>query len=523
MITRNHVFKSAYYDSVVLMRLARDLEALDGVEQATAMMGTNNNKELLREVDLLAEAGDAATASDLIIALRLESIEREASALAIVHDRLATSGRGGSGGQDYRPRTLEGALRVLPDANLAIISLPGMYAASEAHKALDHGLHVLLFSDNVPLQDEVELKRRAVGRDLFMLGPDSGTAIINGVPLGFANAVPRGRVGVVSASGTGLQQVTCLLSRAEEGVSHALGVGGRDLCDQVGGLMMLEGLRALQEDPATEIIVLVSKPPGRSARDRVFAAARRSPKPCVVAFLGEDGTAVRDRDLFLEGTLEDAARRVLTLLGKEVPASWSSITEETWGRLQSVSASLVPGRRFIRGLYSGGTLCYEALLVVRELGEEVNSNLELEGVGQHGDSERSKGHTLLDLGDDRYTIGRPHPMIDFQPRCDHLIRESADPEVGVLLMDVVLGYGAHPDPAAELGPALKKAQLQGARAGRGLACVVAMCGTAADPQSLARQEESLTEAGAIVVHSNLLAARIAAALSCGDLSTLPRM
>ena len=521
MIIRNHVLKNAYRDSVALMRLSREVEGLEGVEQANAIMGTENNKSLLSQAGLLDQAGRGAGSNDLIVALGLKSIEWEAAALEVVQQRLASGPQGTSGDSEYRPRTLEGALQLLPQANLAIISVPGTYAAREARKALDAGLHVLLFSDNVSLEDEVELKRRAIDQGLFMLGPDCGTAIINGVPLGFANAAPAGRVGLVAASGSGLQHVICLLAASGEGISHGLGVGGRDLSDQVGGVMMLEGLRALQEDPATELIVLISKPPGRSARDGLMAALRLSAKPCVVAFLGDPGETTNGEHIFIEHTLEDAARRALNLLGKETPA-WASIPEATRGRLQSLSSGLASGQRRIRGLYSGGTLCYEALLVLRELGHEVDSNLEPKGADQPRNGGGNSGHLLVDLGDDLYTVGRPHPMIDFRSRCDEMVQAAADPDVGVLLIDLVLGYGTHPDPAADLVPALREVQHRASRRGGEVACVVAMCGSHGDPQSLSQQEEALTEAGAVVVHSNALAARIASALSRNDLSALPQ-
>ncbi|MCH7606317.1 MAG: hypothetical protein IH962_04105, partial [Chloroflexi bacterium] len=439
---------------------------------------------------------------------------------AAMEQGLARSGLRQGPGTEYRPRTVEGAVQALPGANLAIISTPGAYAAGEARKALDLGLHVLMFSDNVSLDDEVALKGQAIARGLYMLGPDCGTAIINGVPLGFANAVPSGGVGLVSASGSGLQQVTCLLAESGVGISHGLGVGGRDLSEAVGGAMMVEGLKALQADSSTEVIVVISKPPAGTARDRVMAELKQSPKPCVVAFLGETGGGGGDGRIFTEETLEGAARRVVNLVRGEEPA-WSSIKGSTWKRLQSLSADLPPGARAIRGMYSGGTLCYEGLLLLRGLGHQVNSNLDSKARGQPGPAQSGPTHTLVDLGGDEYTVGRPHPMIDFRLRCQQIV-EAAAPEVGVLLLDVILGYGAHPDPAAELAPALKEAQRRAKDRGRVLACVVTLCGTQEDPQGLSRQEEALEEAGAVVVHSNALAVRIVSALSLGDLSVLPR-
>ena len=513
MVTTNYVFKSLYRDSVVLMRLARELEQLEGVTGATVVMGTDNNKELLRQAELLTDEGKAASPNDLLIGLQTDSKSLAEDTLAFLQDKLSAKGRGLEEGGDYRPRTLNGALQAMPQANLALISLPGAYAGVEARKALERGLHVLLFSDNVSLEDEVNLKRLAANNGLFMLGPDCGTAIINGVPLGFANAVPRGRVGLASASGTGLQHVTCLLAEAGEGVSQALGVGGRDLSDSVDGTMTLQALEALQRDPETEVIVVISKPPGSSARNRLVEALGGSAKPCVMALLGDTGEHPPSNNLYFEPTLEGAAWRTLALLGRKAPP-WSSISDKTRERLILAEARLGAGPRRIRGLYSGGTLCYEALYLLDQLGEPASFNPD--PYPQVGSPDRD-GHILLDLGDDRYTVGRPHPMIDMRPRCEHIVREGGDPNVGILLLDVVLGHGAHPDPASELAPAIEEAQRLANRAGRGLATVIALCGTRDDPQRLEQQEAALNEAGAIVVHSNALAARTAVALSRGDL------
>ena len=525
MTVLNHVLRNTYRDSVVLMRLSQELEAQPNVLQATAMMATPNNRELLRAVGLLATAGEEATPNDLVIAIELESGEDGAGALAKAETLLAGAGQGPADVDDYRPRSLDGALQTLPGANLALISLPGEYAAAEARRALDRGLNVLLFSDNVSVADEVSLKQHALEQGLLMLGPDCGTTIIQGVPLGFANAVPRGKIGLVSASGTGLQQITCLLAASGVGVSQALGVGGRDMSDAVGGLMMLECLRLLQEDDATEVIVLISKPPGQETTRALMRALETSTKPCVLAFLGATPSNYGET-LYVESTLEAATHRVLNISGNSVVPEWASVSQDLWLRVKAVAGGHPGGPaerpRHIRGLFSGGTLCYEALLLLHQGGLEMHSNLALEGVKLLDDPDHSWGHSVVDLGDDRYTVGRPHPMIDFRPRCRRLLQEAADADVAVVLLDVVLGYGSHPDPASELAPTVLEARNMARSTGRELACVISLCGTDADPQSMSRQHEELTTAGTLVVQSNALASRIALALSRGDLSGLPR-
>ena len=418
---------------------------------------------------------------------------------------------------DYRPRSLDGAMEALPGANLALISLPGEYAAAEARRALDRGLNILLFSDNVTVEDEVSLKEHALQQGLLMLGPDCGTAILQGVPLGFANAVPRGRIGLVSASGTGLQQVTCLLAASGQGVSQGLGVGGRDMSDAVGGMMMRECLRLLQEDDGTDVVVLISKPPGRATTDRLMQEVSKSSKPCVLAFLGAESRQYSE-NVYVEPTLEAATLRVLDITSGNAMAGWAVPSPRVSEKLEAVGGGPSDGHGFIRGLFSGGTLCYEALWLLRQGGLALHANVALEGVESLADPDVSQGHTVVDLGDDRYTVGRPHPMIDFRPRCRRLLQEASEPEVGVVLMDVVLGYGSHADPASELGPAIEEAIAVAQKGGRELACVVSLCGTDEDPQGVSGQEERLTDAGAVVVRSNALASRIALGLTMRDLS-----
>jgi succinyl-CoA synthetase alpha subunit len=384
-------------------------------------------------------------------------------------------------------------VRLLPTANLALISTPGPYAAAEAWKALKRGLHVLLFSDNVPIGQEIELKRAAHRRGLLLMGPDCGTAILDGAPLGFANAVRRGRVGLVGASGTGLQQVSCLLDRLGEGVSQVIGVGGRDLDERVGGLMMRAGIQRLAADPGTAVIGLVSKPPAPAVAQGVLEAATASGKPVVVCFLGGDPSIVRDRGACPAATLDEAATLCAAHArgdspDRAAPLAWSP---DLAARADALAGRFAPGQRWIHGLYSGGTLCQEAALVLREL---------------------SGAHACVDLGADEFTLGRPHPMIDFRLRNEKILAAAKEPAAAVILLDVVLGYAAHPDPAGALLPAIRVARAQAAAAGRHVVFVASVCGTPADPQPLAAQEEALTKAGVLLAPSNALAARLAARL-----------
>ena len=382
-----------------------------------------------------------------------------------------------------------------------MISTPGAYATAEALKALKRGLSVFLFSDNVPIEDEIELKRLAVGKRLLMMGPDCGTAIVDGIPLGFANAVRRGRIGLAGASGTGLQQVSCLVDRLGEGVSQVIGVGSRDLDERVGGLMMRAAIERLAADPATAVIVLVSKPPAAAVARDVLALARASGKPVVVSFVGAAPGPIEAAGAFPAATLADAARLAVAL----------ARGEPTRGATARRARSAPRGGPRATGPPRGEPAPRARALQRRHAlpGGEADPGRGRCGGGRPPATDR--GHTVIDLGDDAFTVGRPHPMIDFRLRNEHIAAAAADPTTAVILLDVVLGYGAHPDPAGALVPAIDDAR--GRSGGRAVAFVASVCGTAGDPQNLARQEAALSAAGVILAPSNAEAARLAARLA----------
>lgn len=507
MARATKIIRNFYRDSVSLMQLSSSFAKLPGVEQASAVMASANNISLLQEAGLLAEPVEAS-ANDLLIALQGEADALE-SALAAAESSLKQPSPSSTGSEQSRgiaPRSIEMGLGNLVDANLALISTPGEYAAAEAFKALSLGLNVMLFSDNVALEDEIALKRFAQERDLIVMGPDCGTAIINGIPLAFANVVRRGVIGVVAASGTGLQQVTCLVDRWGGGISQAIGTGGHDLRREVGGISMLQGLKALAADPSTSVIVLISKPPSPEVAAKVLEAAGVAGKAVVVNFLGADPDQVRRKNMYPAATLEDAAAAAVALADGKTP-------EARRASVPPLSTTLLaPRQRYVRGLYSGGTFCYEASLLLKEELGQINSNTPVEPRDRLSDVWTSRNHTVIDLGDDLFTRGRPHPMIDHRLRNERLIREASDPEVAVLILDIVLGYGSHPDPAAEMIPAIQKARDLAAEADRHLVIVGFVCGTAADPQNLSKQETALREAGVILAESNAQAVRMAASV-----------
>ncbi len=508
MASATKIIRNFYRDSVALMQMSATIGKTPGVRQASAVMASDANLALLREAGLLAGAVEAGP-NDLLIAL--EGEEDAALAAAIVEaektfDRKSSSGAAG-GPRREPPRSLEMGLEEMPAANLALISTPGDYAAAEAMKALRLGLNVMMFSDNVAVEDEIALKRYARAHDLIVMGPDCGTAIIGGLPLGFANVVRRGDIGVVAASGTGLQQVTCLIDRMGGGISQAIGTGGHDLSRAVGGISFLQGLQALAEDETTRVIALISKPPAPEVAAAVLAAARDAGKPVVVNFLGSDPQTISGARLTPAKTLEDAALAAVALSRGEAPNSLTlPLTPFDPPRLAA-------SQRYIRGLYSGGTFCYEATLLLGETLQDIYSNTPVGRARALDDVWKSRAHTLVDLGDDVFTRGRPHPMIDHRLRDERILNEARDPGTAVILLDVVLGYGAHPDPAAEIAPVVREAIARAAEAGRNLCVVGFVCGTPADPQSLSGQEARLREAGMTLTASNAQAVRLAARIA----------
>jgi len=504
---------SEYHDSVSLMLVARELAHMPGVTDAAVVMATEANKGILKQAGLLTREAEAASPNDLVIAVSAawDALDRSlAEAEKLLHKKQAVQ-EGGA----FRPKTLRGAVKTDPAANTAVISVAGRYATDEAWDALHAGLHVLLFSDNVSLADEIALKQYAAANGLLLMGPGAGTAILNSVALGFANVVPAGPVGIVSAAGTGLQEVSTLLAKAGVGITQGIGTGGRDLKQEVGALMMLAGLQALQADPATQVIVLVSKPPAEAVARKVLEQIARSDKPSVVCLLGGETAEMASPKHRIARTLEEAAALAAAFAlpgmasGETVPAAEAGLAADP----SALRRRLAPGQRYLRGLFSGGTLCYEAQVVWRELlPKPVFSNAPLDPAYQLADSTRSQDHCAVDLGEEEFTVGRPHPMIDNDLRIRRLLQEAGDPEVAVLLLDVVLGYGAHADPAGELGPAILRARRLASDSGRWLVVVASVTGTEEDPQRLSTQVQALEQAGVIVCRSNAAAARLVAAI-----------
>lgn len=475
-VTCSEVRRGAYFDSVVLMQLQRALAQLPGVKDAGVVMGTEANLDLMAESKLLTDETRDVSPDDLLIAVIAEDEDQGNEALAQV-DRLLKERRSRAS-QAFQPRSLASAVKTLPDAEWVLISVPGRYAAGVAREALQAGKHVFLYSDNVELEDEVSLKQLAAEKGLLLMGPDCGTALVNGVGLGFANHTRPGSIGLVAASGTGLQAVSVHVERAGGGISQAVGTGSRDLSVEVGGATTLQALDLLARDPQTEVIVLISKPPAPEVATRVLAKARQAAKPVVVYFMGHPVTARRSGNLHFAINLKDAAELALNATrdaGDAPPV-------QPFERLSS---------SYLRGLFSGGTLAYEAVLGLQSVLAPLYTNVPLREEQALSNPLRSEAHTIVDLGADEFTQGRLHPMMDNTLRIKRLRQEAAEPDVGVLLLDVVLGEGAHPDPASELAPAVADVIAE-----HNVEVGVLLVGTEGDPQDVAEQRAQFERAGA---------------------------
>ena len=508
MLKKHRIRKNHYSDSVALMRVAADLEMLPGIFQATAIMATEANLELARAVDLVDDFIEAQP-NNLLIAVIAQDETAAAAAFAQAEMQMENVG---SNGDSYATIELEAKSIAMsverdPELNLALISCPGDYAAAEAKKALNLGLHVMLFSDNVSVEEEVEIKTIGLAKDLLVMGPDCGTAIINGLPLGFANVVADGPVGIVAASGTGLQQVSSLLSQWGTGISQAIGTGGRDLNAEVGGISMIQGLEALFEDDKTEVIVIVSKPPSDEVAEKILGFAQAGTKPVIACFLGYEYKK-NDNIVQFARTLDDAAELAYAKVNNGNAPNRMNF------KIGSVNETFNQNKnqKYVRGVYSGGTFCYEAQFILRDLLGPVWSSTPVEKAFQLKDSWTSQEHTIIDLGDDEFTQGRPHPMIDHRTRHERILQEAADPETAVILFDVVIGYGSHANPAAEILISIEGARNIAAKEKRQIYFVGFVCGTDLDPQNFTKQIETLKSGGVHLAESNTNAARLAASL-----------
>lgn len=491
-----------------LLHLSEEAKKIDGVKDAAVVMGTPTNKEILTKLSLLTNDGKAASENDMILAVMAESQGQIERGLQQIEEMVLKPPT--AKGQRYY--SLDAALQAVPDANLAIVSVPGEYARELVLKALDKGLSVHLFSDHVPPEHELELKQYAKQKGLLVMGPGAGTAIIGGKAVAFANVVKKGRTGIVAAAGTGLQEISVLLSEAGVGVSAGLGTGGGDVKAKIGGLMMIQSIDALEQDPSSDTIVVVSKPPDDNVKQQMLDhIANKGKKRYVTCFLGSESysipTQARNRirgaktlhAAFIEATRDTAQRSDI-----------AKRFEMSTGELSDIADKLATGmngeQKYVRGLYTGGTLAYETLIILGRMIGNVFSNAPLDLKLKLADSYQSVQDSIVDLGEEEFTSGRAHPMIDPTIRKLRLVEEAKDPEVAVIIMDIMLGYGSHSDPAGAMLSAITDAKNIAQGDGRTIPMLAHVCGTEQDPQPLSEQVAKLENVGVHVFRTNALMA-----------------
>lgn len=497
-IIKAEIRKGVYIDSAKLMMLQKTLAELPGILDAGVIMGTDSNKELLSHIGLTSPEVLASNSEDLVIVVKAEDQNSAEATLSRVDELLAA--RKSTLNQKYMPRSLDAAAQMLPEAEWVIVSVAGRYATGVTREALKLGKHVHLFSDNVSIEEEIELKKQARELGLLVMGPDCGTAMVDGVGLAFANKIRKGPIGIVAAAGTGLQQVATRIHQLNSGITFGIGTGGKDLSEKVGAITFLMALDVLERDPDTKVIVLTSKPPSPKVAEEVLVAARKIKKPVVVNFIARAVTTLQDGNLFFATGLDDAARLAVELANN--PSTLEG--DEDLGL-----DKFAPQQKYLRGLFSGGTLAYEAQHILADYVPKIWANAPINKENKMENSNISQEHSIIDLGEDEFTVGRLHPMMDNELRIRRIKEEGNDPEVAVLMLDVVIGFGSHPDPAGELAPAIAEAKASAKAAGRNLEVVCVVVGTDEDPQGFDDQIKKLKDVGALVDSSNEVIVRYA--------------
>ncbi len=497
--------KNQYYDSVYLMGVNKRLSEIDGVQQAAVLMGSEKNKELLVNMGIQDEEVDAAKPNDLIVAVIALTTEKVSNVLTHI-DEWFTQGEGRSRSEILH--RLEDGIALKPKANLVVISIPGEHAAREARKALEAGLNVFMFSDNVSIDDELKLKLLARQRGLLVMGPDCGTAFIQGVGIGFANAVRRGSIGVIGAAGTGLQEFTCQVHNAGLGISHAIGTGSHDLSDKVGGITTFDAIDRLEADPNTRVITIISKPLSPQIMSRLVQRLKACRKPIVGCFLGTrmeqtDGKT----DFQYARTIDEATSLAVKNAGGVYDLQQGVLSIEELEQASIVRCQWGTKQKFLRGVFAGGTFCYQSQQIFQDAHIPIYSNAPFESKYQLADPNCSFGHTMVDMGEDYFTLGKPHPMIDSTLRKQRILAEAKDPQAAILLLDFILGYNVSANPVGELLDAIREAQEAALRRGGLLTVVASVCGTEGDQPEKTMQITLLQESGVIVFDSNARAAQ----------------
>lgn len=504
MVVKNYIEKNRYYDSVFLMKIARKLSESDDVENASIGMGTPLNKETITDLGLNTPDMENAGPNDLIIAIKAKD---DASFDKAIEEffRLVNEKNTVSSQNSYR--SIPSAKNANPDANLAIISVAGKFAAAEAKRALMNDMNVFMFSDNVDIKDEVELKKLALEKGKFMMGPGCGLSFINGVAIGLCSMVNRGDIGIAGASGSGIQEVMVLLHRNGFGISHAIGTGGRDLSDEVGGITMIQSIKALEDDESTKVIALISKPPSKSAFIKVIEQIKKCKKPVVVHFLNGDNNLLKENGILYGETFDETANILMELSSGKKTEPKKIFEDEL--NIDEEIKKFTPDQKYLRAILCGGALTDETLIYWNKNGKDLYSNVALSEDLMLSDPFTSYKNSIIDIGDEAFTKGRAHVAIDPTARVNRFIKEARDKETSVIYLDFLLGYALHPDPASVMAKAITEEKERAKKEGRNLVVIATICGSDLDPQDFNKQAKILKDAGVILFDTNFIAAKYA--------------
>ncbi len=511
MVIKNYIYKEQYYDSVFLMRLAGKVSEAVNVKKMSVGMGTPLNKDTLIDLGILSGEGEKAGPNDLIVAIggdNQEIVEKAKDEfLGLLKDKNKSD-------EKTQYRSLRALAKEKKDINLAIISVAGEFAADQADEALDSKMNVFMFSDNVPLEQEVMLKQKALDKGLLLMGPGCGLSFIGGVAVGLCSMVRRGDIGIVGASGSGIQEVMCMIHWAGMGVSQVIGTGGRDLSREVGGITMIQGIRELMEDDDTSVVVLISKPPAKETVEKILNVVRKYQKPTIIHFIGGDIEIVKAAGAIASCTFEQTAGLAVAIAKGE---KYKPHTEEEYMAEIEETAMMESGKmqsdqKYLRGIYCGGSLAEETLILMEQKLGRIYANMAFDKENMLPNPFESKYNTIIDIGDEDFTHGRPHVAIDPTVRVDRFIKEARDKETAVVLMDFLLGYALHEDPAGVMAETIKTEKKLAAAHGRYLSVIASICGSDMDPQNYDEQKKKLQDAGVIVMDNNGAAARMAASV-----------
>ena len=504
------VMRNCYMDSILILSVSREMMKLPGVHKAVVVMATDMNKTVVDEFGGMTDDVNGACANDLLLSLDCDDASAVAAAEAKVKEIASGKSDGDKQESSVEYRTIKAAKTALPEADICIISLPGEYALDEAKTAIANGMNLFIFSD-MEEDEELEIKQLAHEKGLFVMGPGAGTAVINNISLGLMSKARPGRVGIVAASGSGLQEVAVLVHNYGEGISQAIGTGGHDLSAGVGGIMFLQGIDYLANDPGTDVIVLVSKPPHPDVARKIYAALPKN-KPVVIFFLGGDAAEIKSAGAYAPRTLEETAQMAVALARGEKPAERDVVADDRKTLAPAAAAEkakLGAEQKYMRGLFCGGTHSEEAVTLLQEFVANMHSNIKFGKVALLEDRYQSLENSLVDMGDEVFTKGRPHPVMDPSILVERMIQEARDPSVGVILFDLLYGHAIHKDPVGAIEDALKEIRRIEAQEGRHICVIASLCGTDIEPQNVAQQAERLREYGVIIEPSNAKAALLA--------------